>query len=421
MHHAYLAALVTAAMGVAFILADPKTPTSRALSFALLATGLSIAGNTFFFLSPDAAIGAGGWLVPLADALALGLAYEWVARLRRTIPGRAELNTRFGDRLVRVAQLCVGVYLLLSLLFPAERAQYFVGGISLDAVVSPGWFYLFSLPLDFSMLCGGAAMLLLLNRKPDAAERKRLIAVIIALPVMLAGLMLPIDWAPFVTVLGAMILLVGAVQYHVEQGRRSEFLGRFLSPAVAGMVRAQGLDAVGRETREITAVLCDIRGFTRRCRTLRSDQILDLLRQFYAVVGRCCERHGATIKDYAGDGVMMLVGAPLPVVDTAACALLLARDLQQECAPLLRAWSEEEAPIGLAVGVATGPVTLGVIGALRLEYVAVGATVNLAARLCESAGSGEILVDAPRAGEQLTERQLALKGFGPEVCAYSAS
>ncbi len=423
MHHSYLAALVLAAMGFAFVLADPKTPTSRALGAGLILGGLSIAGNATQQLMMDTG-SVVVWLkyvVPTLDAAAIIAAYDWVARLRRTIPEKTGLDTRFGDYIIRVAQLVVMIYWTLAMMYPEERSAHFLGGLTLGVSESSKWFYLFTLPLDLSALMAATSMLLLLNRKLDPAEKKRLIAMCIAMPVMLFGYVLPLAWAPFITVFGAMILLVGAIQYHVDQGRRSEFLGRFLSPDVAELVRGQGLDAVRRETRTISVLHCDIRGFTNRCKSLSSDEILDLLRQFYSVVGRCCERHGATIKDYAGDGVMMLMGAPLPVVEPAERALELGRDLQTECEFLLSRWSTPESPLGLAVGIATGPVTLGVIGALRLEYVAVGATVNLAARLCESAGRGEILLDSPGLGHAPERRELNLKGFGEQIPAYSAA
>lgn len=422
MHTTFLAALVLGGMGLAFILADPRTPTSRSLGGGLLAGGLAISTTGMVQIYPQFAeqlwwkIGA-----PALDSLAVALAYEWVIRLRQTIPGR-ELNTQFGDKVVRIAQAVVLVYFVLAVLFPDERIRYFIGGFTLNPSQTSWWFYAFTVPLEISACLAGISMLLLLNRKPDSAERKRLIAMCVALPVMLIGYVLPNTWAAFITVAGAMILLVGAIQYHIDQGRRSVFLSRFLSPDVANLVRSQGLDAVSRETRTVSVLHCDIRGFTNRCKTLHSAEILDLLRHFYDVVGKCCERHGATIKDYAGDGIMILIGAPLAVEDPAEKSLQLARNLQRDCELLLKHWSTGEAPLGLGIGIATGPVTLGVIGGLRLEYVAVGATVNFAARLCESAGSGEILLDAvTESAQNPQKRQLQLKGFGDHVAAYSAA
>lgn len=422
MHTTFLAALVLGGMGLAFLLADPRAPTSRALGGGLIAGALSISITGLAQIYPQLVtelwwrIGA-----PALDSMAILLGYEWVWRLRQTIPDRS-LDTRFGDRILRTAQAAVLIYFALALFFPDERLQYFIGGFSLNPAETSLWFYAFTIPLEISAALAGLAMLLLLRRKPDSAERKRLIAMCFAMPVMLSGFVLPNTSAAFVTVAGAMILLVGAIQYHIDQGRRSVFLSRFLSPDVANLVRSHGLEAVSRETRIISVLHCDIRGFTNRCKSLHSAEILDLLRHFYEAVGQCCERHGATIKDYAGDGIMILVGAPLTVEEPAEKSLQLARDLQRECAALLKDWSTDTAQLGLGIGIATGPVTLGVIGGLRLEYVAVGATVNFAARLCESAAPGEILLDSISESVQNPQkRELQLKGFGDQVAAYSAA
>lgn len=419
MSHVYLAALVILGLGLVFLWTDPRARSSQALAGSLIFSGLSIAANSWLFAegTQDAAAGFSRWVATL-DALAIWLAFAWARRLRHTLPQHTGMNTRFGDRLLTLGSISVGAYWLLSLSFPQQRADSFLNAFSVDRVTSDFWFFVFSLPLEFASLCALGAMLLLLRRPIDRAEKKRLLAMCVAMPIMLSGLVLPIAYAPFVTVIGALVLLVGATQYHVEQGRRSEFLGRFLSPSVAGLVRDQGLEAMRRETRTIAVLHCDIRGFTRRCQDLSSEEILDLLRQFYAHVGRCCEDYEATIKDYAGDGVMVLIGAPLAIADPGGRAMQLAEALHHECAPLLRAWSRPSSELGLAVGVATGPVTLGVIGALRLEYVAVGSTVNLAARLCEAAGASETLTDTA-ARQGLEPRTLTLKGFATDIAAYS--
>src|SRR4029079_10154351 len=104
-----------------------------------------------------------------------------------------------------------------------------------------------------------------------------------------------------------------------------------------------------------------------------------------------------TIKDQAGDGVLMLVGAPVAFDDHARRALEMAQRIRESGVAITSLWSEADLRRGVGVGVASGYVTVGVIGAAsRLEYTAVGPAVNLAARLCSEALHGAILVDARR-------------------------
>src|SRR5262249_61904288 len=105
--------------------------------------------------------------------------------------------------------------------------------------------------------------LLMLKRKPDPAEQMRLLAFALAAPVMASGVILPANMAPVSTAIGLLIFLVGAVQYHVVQGRRAQFMSRFLSPAVAEMVGRRGLRrATDQQHPEPSRVDCARRGLT---------------------------------------------------------------------------------------------------------------------------------------------------------------
>jgi len=92
------------------------------------------------------------------------------------------------------------------------------------------------------------------------------------------------------------------------------------------------------------------------------------------------------VKDYAEDGVLVLVGGPLRFDDHAQRAVALAESI-------VRRWQDGSQPLDVGVGVAAGRVTVGIMGgAGRLEYAAVGSAANLASRLCEEAAPGEVLV-----------------------------
>jgi class 3 adenylate cyclase len=240
---------------------------------------------------------------------------------------------------------------------------------------------------------------------------------------------LPAGMAAVSTAIGLLIFLVGAVQYHVVQGRRAQFMSRFLSPAVAEMVGRRGLkSATDEQTLELSVVCCDLRGFTAFTAATESRKVIRILRDYYDAVGAAAAESGGTIKDQAGDGVLILVGAPIPYADHAQRALALARSVREQGMVITGRHSDADLHLGVGVGVASGFVTVGVIGgASRLEYTAVGSAVNLASRLCAEAGHGEIFVDA-RTTELLGEERsrhrllpgeaLRLKGFQQPVQSY---
>jgi class 3 adenylate cyclase len=259
----------------------------------------------------------------------------------------------------------------------------------------------------------------------------RLLAFALAAPFMASGVVLPNNIAPVSTAIGLLIFLVGSVQYHVIQGRRAQFMSRFLSPAVAQMVARRGLkSATDEQTVELSVVCCDLRGFTAFTAATESKKVIAILREYYDAVGAAAAECGGTIKDQAGDGVLILVGAPIAYPDHALRALALAQQIRERGRAVTARWSDEDLRLGLGVGVASGFVTVGVIGgASRLEYTAVGPAVNLASRLCAEAAAGEILVDG-RTLEMLSEEArrrhalqpgetLRLKGFQQPVQSYT--
>jgi adenylate cyclase len=156
--------------------------------------------------------------------------------------------------------------------------------------------------------------------------------------------------------------------------------------------------------------------------------VIRILREYYDAVGAATAECGGTIKDQAGDGVLILVGAPIPYADHAQRAIALARKIRERGAEITARWSDSDLRLGVGVGVASGFVTVGVIGgASRLEYTAVGPAVNLSARLCAEAVHGEVLVDGrtiellgESAQQRLTPGEaLTLKGFQQPVQSYT--
>jgi class 3 adenylate cyclase len=369
-------------------------------------------------------------LFAIPEALAFFFAYEWILRVRRTVPARS-LKTRGPDALLRIAQGLVVFYVLMALAFPRIRVEHFLNaGFHEVFMAAEQEFWLFALPLTLSLGLSLFSGLLMLRRRPDRAESLRLIAFAIAAPFMAAGVVLPNTVAPVSTAIGLLIFLVGGVQYHVIQGRRAQFMSKFLSPQVAELVGRRGLkSATDEQTLELSVVCCDLRGFTAFSAATSSQKVIRILREYYDAVGAAAAECGGTIKDQAGDGVLILVGAPIPMPDHAQRALRLAKRIREKGIEVTARWSDAELHLGVGVGVASGFVTVGVIGAAsRLEYAAVGPAVNLASRLCSEAAHGEVLIDArtiellgeeARRPELQPGESLQLKGFQQPVQSYT--
>ena len=432
-----ITSLLAMGMALAFVIADRSSPTSRALGLFLMAVGVSIGvGSQIAYPLHYAMRQEGGsiqwWdgVFAIPEALAFIFAYEWILRVRRTVPA-AGLKTQGPDRLLRIAQGLVVFYVLASLACPQLRTEKFINaGFGEAFMTAEPEFWLFALPLTISLVLSLFSGLLMLRRRPDRAESIRLIAFAVAAPFMASGLVLPNTMAPVATAIGLLIFLVGAVQYHVIQGQRAQFMSRFLSPQVAQLVARKGLkSATDEQTIELSVVCCDLRGFTAFSAATSSKKVISILREYYDAVGAAAAECGGTIKDQAGDGVLILVGAPIAMEDHARRALDLTQRIREKGMEITTRWSDASMRLGVGVGAASGFVTVGVIGgASRLEYTAVGPAVNLASRLCSEAAHGEILFD-PRTIELLGEagrhpgmragEALQLKGFQRPVQSYT--
>jgi len=424
--------LLAMGMALAFIIADRSSPTSRALALFLVSLGLAIGVGTqiAYPLHYRGVISAWDGLFAIPEALAFFFAYEWILRVRRTVPA-AGLKTSGPDRLLRVAQALVVFYVLAAIAYPKLRVEKFLNaGFHEVFMAAEPEFWLFAMPLTISLVLSLFSGLMMLRRRPDKAEATRLIAFAVAAPFMASGMVLPPTIAPVTTAIGLLIFLVGGVQYHVIQGQRAHFMAKFLSPQVAELVGRRGLkSATDEQTLELSVVCCDLRGFTAFTAATSSQKVIRILREYYDAVGAAASECGGTIKDQAGDGVLILVGAPISFSDHAPRALGMARRIRETGMEITARWSDVDLRLGVGVGVASGFVTVGVIGAAsRLEYTAVGPAVNLASRLCSEAEHGQVLID-PRTLEllggearshqlQLGEA-LKLKGFQQPVQSYT--
>ena len=416
-----IVALIACGMGGAVWVTDRDNPASAALALFLVLTGVAVYANTvaepYYTVKP-----LPFWLrgLGLMDALVFLAGTEWGIRVGRTVLIK-EGERRRGVRLLRLAQACALIYAALSAAFPELRERELINSLDLTAWPRPG-FYLFAAPAVLAGLMVFVAGYRVLRSRPDKAEAVRLIAVLAAMPLLTSAIVLPDNIAPIALALGEIVFLIGVMRYHVIQGARGQFMAQFLAPQVAQLVRERGLkNAMARQRLTVTVVCCDIRGFTAHAQAHTPEKVLRLLREFYGAVGDAAAEYGGTIKDLAGDGALILLGAPIPFEDSEKRALALARRLQVSARRVVLRHSKK---LGLGVGVATGSVAVGIAGqGARYEYVAVGPPVNLASRLCDEAKDGEIRVDGATlmaAGEVLPEKSELrdLKGVGKQVPTY---
>jgi class 3 adenylate cyclase len=187
--------------------------------------------------------------------------------------------------------------------------------------------------------------------------------------------------------------MAGELATSKEKSERINRLKRFLAPQVAELVEHSD-ELLDGQRREVVAIFGDLRGFTSFSARAESDAVMAVLREYYEAVGAVINRHEATLIQFAGDGVMVLVNAPIECGNPAHRAVLLAIDLQAAVQTLASNWSARGFAMGFGVGIAMGSATVGTVGYEgRLDYTAVGNVVNLASRLCASASDTQILAD----------------------------
>jgi adenylate cyclase len=178
-----------------------------------------------------------------------------------------------------------------------------------------------------------------------------------------------------------------------EELRRAH-LGRYFPPQVASQVDLESDAMREGETREVTIVFCDIRGFTRLAAALDSRAVVATLNDFHARMVDAIFEHGGTLDKFMGDGLMAYFGAPLHQPDHAARAVRCAVRMERALAALNaeRAASGREA-IAMGIGIHTGTVLLADIGAPgRRDYTAIGDAVNVAARLEQATKEQDVAI-----------------------------
>jgi adenylate cyclase len=224
------------------------------------------------------------------------------------------------------------------------------------------------------------------------------------------------------------VIAIENVRLYQTVERQKTELARF-APQVADLLSSdEGEQLLAGHRREITALFCDLRGFTAFAETAEPEEVFRVLREYHTAAGEAVVSNSGTIEHFAGDGLMAFFNDPVEIDDHELAAVRTAATLAERFTTLAVDWRKRGYDLGLGIGIATGYATLGRIGFEgRYEYGAVGNAVILASRLSDVAGPGEILisqrthaqVDAHVAAEPVHE--LELKGFSRPIVAMRLS
>ncbi len=188
--------------------------------------------------------------------------------------------------------------------------------------------------------------------------------------------------------------LESRVAAQVEEIERIGRLKRFLAPALAEAIVSSGNERIlESHRRDIAALFCDLRGFTSFAESAEPEEVMELLHDYHGALVPLIQACEGTLDRFVGDGLIVYFNDPLPCPNPAERAVQLAVAMREAMTLLAATWRRRGHQIGFGVGIAQGFATLGQIGFEgRLDYSAVGTVINTAARLCEAAKDGQILV-----------------------------
>jgi class 3 adenylate cyclase len=222
----------------------------------------------------------------------------------------------------------------------------------------------------------------------------------------------------------SVVIAIEQVRLFQTVERQRTELARF-APQVADLLTSdEGEQLLAGHRREITALFCDLRGFTAFAETADPEEVFGVLREYHTAVGEAVLANGGTVEHFAGDGLMAFFNDPIAVAEHQLAAVRTAEAVSRRFSSLATEWRKRGYDLGLGIGIATGYSTLGRIGFEgRYDYGAVGNAVILASRLADASAPGEILL-SQRTHAAIDERlesepvlDLRLKGFARPVVA----
>ena len=209
--------------------------------------------------------------------------------------------------------------------------------------------------------------------------------------------------------------------------RQTEELSRYVTPQVASLLASEeGEQLLAGHRRLITALFCDLRGFSAFSESAEPEEVFSLLREYQAEMGKMLAEFGGTLEHLAGDGIMAFFNDPVPAPSFEEQTIRCAVAMRERFDAMAGNWRRRGYELGLGIGAALGYATLGRVGYEgHYQYNAIGNVVILASRLSGEARGGEILITKRlhAAVEDLAvvdeAREVTLKGFSRQVPVYN--
>lgn len=243
------------------------------------------------------------------------------------------------------------------------------------------------------------------------------------------GMLLPLS----VVELGCLMLMVyfTITKYIVEKLGKRRILKAFERYVAPQVVKELGREEtfetrLGGERRDIAVLFVDIRGFTTLSEELPPEQVVEILNEYLDLTSKAIFKNEGTLDKFIGDSTMAVFNAPMDLEDYVYKAVCTAWEMVKGGAALEQKLKERFGKsVQFGIGVNCGPAIVGNIGSeQRMDYTAIGDTVNTAARLESNAESGEILVSQAvleAVGNRMEAEpvgELALKGKQHKVLTY---
>jgi class 3 adenylate cyclase len=184
------------------------------------------------------------------------------------------------------------------------------------------------------------------------------------------------------------------VSTQLTEIERMARLKRFFAPSLAELIVSSGNERIlESHRRDIAVLFCDLRGFTAFAESAEPEEVMAVLHDYHAALVPLIQASEGTLDRFVGDGMMIYFNDPLPCPNPAERAVGLAVAMRDAMATLAQTWRRRDHQIGFGIGIAQGYATLGQIGFEgRFDYSAIGTVINTAARLCDAAKDGQILV-----------------------------